>query len=187
MSEQHTRYQLQPVALASPGVDFITKSPNGPFIDTGHIVQFMEGRNADRVYLSVETLREMCQIAGVLEEPTSDAARAREVAIYNQGYSDAVKENIGGELRGIADRLGFVADRLGDFAVDNPAESEDGAEGTGVSTEAVVSIESKRDSKSGASVESAGTGDGQGTRSRGNKRSVGVSSDSGNDARSFRI
>lgn len=133
---QHTRYQLMPVALQNPGVDFITKSPNGPMIDTGKVVTFEEGRWGHHIYLSVDTIREMAEIAGLFEGLSPTEEVDEETPEYKAGYADALKENLHGQLADIADRLGFVADRLGAFdtadLVDAPIEPiAVGAEPTG--------------------------------------------------------
>lgn len=117
MSEQQGRYILvnsipaDEEPYVTKANDFITGSTNGPFIDTGRRVQFMEGKTQVKVYLSVESIREMALTAGLFnalpDEETQDTYN------YNEGYRDALKEGLSDDLHSVFDRLGFVADRLG--------------------------------------------------------------------------
>ena len=102
--EDARRWSVTDAPTLQPAVDFITKSPNGPFIDTGFNVTF---ENRGRVYLSVETIKEMAQIAGLLENKNSEEKSLYEAGIYNQGYKDGLYE--GKELLG---KLSAVTDRL---------------------------------------------------------------------------
>lgn len=110
MNDVAGRFQLMPTAISTPGVDWITGSDKGPFIDTGHEVQFGK---FGRLYLSVDTVREMAEAAGLFDEGASDGAITAHAAEYFRGYSDAVKENPNGHLADIVDRLGSVAAALG--------------------------------------------------------------------------
>jgi hypothetical protein len=61
--EDARRWSMVDAPTLQPAVDFVTKSPNGPFLDTGiNVIPEMRGR----VYLSVDTIREMAEIAGLL-------------------------------------------------------------------------------------------------------------------------
>lgn len=102
--EDATRWALVDAPTLQPAVDFITKTPNGPFIDTGLNVTFeMRGR----VYLSVETIREMAQIAGLLENKTAQESSLYDLEVYNRGYKDGLNE--GAELLG---KLTATVERL---------------------------------------------------------------------------
>ena len=93
--EDAQRWSMTDAPALQPAVDFITKSPVGPFIDTGLNVTFeMRGR----VYLSVETIKEMAQIAGLLENKNAQEKSLYEAGIYNRGYKDGLYE--GKELLG---------------------------------------------------------------------------------------
>ena len=93
--EDARRWTVTDAPTLQPAVDFITKSPNGPFIDTGLNVTFeMRGR----VYLSVETIKEMAEIAGLLENKNAQEKSLYEAGIYNLGYKDGLNE--GKELLG---------------------------------------------------------------------------------------
>jgi hypothetical protein len=102
--EDARRWAVVEAPTLQPAVDFITKSPNGPFIDTGLNVTFeMRGR----VYLSIETIKEMAEIAGLLENKNAQEKNLHELEIYNLGYKDGLNE--GAELNG---KLTAVISRL---------------------------------------------------------------------------
>jgi hypothetical protein len=93
--EDAQRWVLTNAPTLQPAVDFITKSPVGPFIDTGFNVPFeLRGR----VYLSVETIREMAQVAGLLESYNAQEKNLHDMGYYNKGYEAGLKE--GAELLG---------------------------------------------------------------------------------------
>ena len=101
-----SRYQLIASTPLPPGVDWITRSDKGPFVDTGVDIQFAA---FGRLYLSVSTVRELAEAAGVIGEGPSAGEQAREAQEYFRGYSDAVKENEIGHLDRIVERLAGVA------------------------------------------------------------------------------
>jgi len=110
MNDPAGRYQLIETAISAPGYDWITRSEKGPFIDTGLEVKFSE---FGRLYLSVDTVREMADAAGLFnEQGETDAQVAAHAAEYFRGYSDAVKENPNGHLADLVERLGAVAAAL---------------------------------------------------------------------------
>jgi len=84
-----------------PAVDFLTQSANGPFVDTGGDYRDRTGRIMGRVYLSIDTIRHLADVAGVLAT-SSDAELTR---AYNKGLVDGVKEDLGGNLVRVADTL----------------------------------------------------------------------------------
>jgi len=75
--------------VLQPAVDFITKSPNGPFIDTGMDVTFEQ---RGRIYLSVETIKEMAEVAGLLESKNAQEKNMHDEGNYNRGYEAGLKE-----------------------------------------------------------------------------------------------
>ena len=105
-----------PNATEFPYRDAVTGSEKGPFIDTGIIMPFDHSEGAARrVYLSLDTVREMAQMLGLVNDP--DVAKKAITEAYNQGMLDAVKEGLDGDVRRVADRLGAVAQYLaGDVA-----------------------------------------------------------------------
>lgn len=106
----------------APGVDFVTKTGVGPFIDTGYSFNRLDPAFADvnrcRVYLSVDTLREMAQEAGLLDAKDGDMLDSYDRG-YAAGHNDAVKENLNASVLAAADSLGVVADWVRSLA---PAE-----------------------------------------------------------------
>jgi hypothetical protein len=86
-----SRFFLTDAPAMSPGVCWITKSGVGPFIDTGvdlslHVV------DRGRMYISVDVIREMAQIAGLFDETAPVSVELRKKEIYDQGYKDALEE-----------------------------------------------------------------------------------------------
>ena len=102
--EDARRWVIVDAPTLQPAVDFITKTPNGPFIDTGFNVTFeMRGR----VYLSVETIKEMAEVAGLLDNKNAQEKNLHDEANYNRGYEAGLKE--GNELLG---KLTAAVERL---------------------------------------------------------------------------
>lgn len=102
--EDARRWAVVDAPALQPAVDFITKSPNGPFIDTGLNVTFeMRGR----VYLSVETIREMAEIAGLLKSNDAIEKVLHDSAVENRGYERGLKESeeLIGKLTAVVSRL----------------------------------------------------------------------------------
>lgn len=126
--EDARRWAITNAPTLQPAVDFITKSPNGPFIDTGLNVTFeMRGR----VYLSVETIREMAETAGIIETKNAQESSLYDLEIYNKGYEAGLKE--GAELLG---KLTTAVERLSPaglsaLVLDAPID-EDGAGKSGI-------------------------------------------------------
>lgn len=102
--EDARRWALVDAPALMPGVDFVTRSPNGPFIDTGISVSV---ENKGRVYLSVETIKEMAEIAGLLETKNAQERSMYDMEIYNEGYKAGLQE--GADL---SERLGNIVGHL---------------------------------------------------------------------------
>lgn len=99
-----------------PGVDFFTRSPNGPFADMGqtlHILRKNDSKTIERVYVSLDTVRELADAFGLFDGLVPEASETDD---YLRGYADAIKENIGADVLDAADRLGFAAERLRDLS-----------------------------------------------------------------------
>lgn len=96
-----------------PAVDFITRSSEGPFIDTGLSVQLRQRPGmpivTERVYLSVHTVN---QLASIIANPLGgpELAQARLVA---QGKVEYLKEDLGERIRALAADLAAIADAAG--------------------------------------------------------------------------
>ena len=63
---QHSPYTKVAAPALAPGDDYITRSLKGPFIDTGLQIKPGQARHG-RVYLSIDTVREMAQILGLFD------------------------------------------------------------------------------------------------------------------------
>lgn len=100
-----SRFSVIETPILSPGHCWISKTTDGPFIDTGVDVGRMHIERG-RIYLSVEVLREMARVAGIIGEGKSVSAELKEKEWYDKGYSDALKENYGDLLARLADRVG---------------------------------------------------------------------------------
>lgn len=105
--EDAQRWTLTDAPTLQPAVDFITKTPNGPFIDTGFNVTF---ENRGRVYLSVETIKEMAEVAGLLESKNAQEKSLYDLDVYNKGYKDGLNdgEELIGKLTATIARLSSV-------------------------------------------------------------------------------
>lgn len=119
MDNPQSRFGVVESPALQPAHDFFTRSVVGPFIDTRlsidlHAYNLAQIKQGMRVYVSRETVREWAEQLGLFEEQstTTDDYQSG----YKDGYEDALKEDIGGDLRGIADRLGPIADWLDSLA-----------------------------------------------------------------------
>lgn len=183
-----SRFKAVGSANEEPGVDFFTGTHVGPFIDTGKKVWILRPeigtKQYQKVYISIDTLREMAQEAGLLQATDVEKDQA-----YGQGYADAVKEQIGGQILNVADTLGSVADWLADLsrAVGTPGDELDGVlpddapaggdEDPGAGAAGGSEVEGDR---------GAGAPDGQGDDADLDKRPAGVSGNPG-DASAYLI
>src|SRR5512137_2768004 len=102
--EDAKRWVLVDAPTLQPAVDFITKTPNGPFIDTGMNVTFEQ---RGRIYLSVETIKEMAEVAGLLDNKNAQELSLHELEIENRGYERGLKdsEELVGKLTSIISRM----------------------------------------------------------------------------------
>lgn len=127
------RYHLVESPQRMPGVDWITRTHIGPFIDTGLDIQFSQ---QGRFYISLSTLREMAEVAGFFDAPEDVGGLLGNLkprysvdqlqAEYDRGVNDTLKENLVGHLRDIAAELVAAADRLAGDA--EPAGVQGGAD-----------------------------------------------------------
>jgi hypothetical protein len=127
--EDAQRWKLTDAPILQPAVDFITKTPNGPFIDTGFDVPFeLRGR----VYLSVDTIEEMARVAGLIGSHNALGKKLHDEANYNRGYEAGLKEGeeLVTKLMGVAGRLaaGDYSDVLHDVEIDDNSEGNSGDE-----------------------------------------------------------
>jgi len=62
-----SRFSVTDAPSNSPGVCYITRTSVGPFIDTG-VDMSTQVIDRGRLYLAVDVIREMAQLAGLFEE-----------------------------------------------------------------------------------------------------------------------
>ena len=94
-----------------PAVDFITRSGEGPFVDTGVdiILRARPGMPVitERLYLSVSTIGHLAQVAGLslggLQE--QENRTSYEAGLIAQGKLDGLKEGLGDGLVDVARTL----------------------------------------------------------------------------------
>lgn len=177
MFDPASRFQLVADAMQNPGMCFITRVTRGPFVDTGLVLnkfdQIWSETNQSRIYLSVAVLQEMAEGAGLFDEER-ERSLVKETEAYRRGLTEGAYE--GGELVAAADRLVGAAERLRVGPVDAGSEASGGDVGPepdvlvldGVASEAVSDDEPEPASARG-----------QGNGARRQRRSVGVSGDSG--------
>lgn len=94
-------YKVVGIAEKAPGIDYVTGSAVGPFIDTGKDIQIGD-RRFGRIYLSKSTVAEMARELGIVGGAAGNAAIE---AAYNKGKLDALKEELSGDLYSVADTL----------------------------------------------------------------------------------
>jgi hypothetical protein len=159
-----SRFSVIDTAILAPGHCWVSKTAEGPFIDTGVDIGRMYIERG-RIYLSFDVLREMARVAGIIDEGKSASVELKEQEWYNKGYSDALKENYGDVLHALTDRIA-----TGDL--DNAVPSASGAS-------AIV-----EESSGGTHEASKNSGDSErkSTSTGSRKRPARVSTDSGDES-----
>lgn len=104
----HSRFSLVPLAVRNPGTCWVSKSPTGPMIDTGVEVQFAE---RGRIYLTVDVVREMAEVAGLFDELRTDSIADAETS-YQSGFEAGQKVDLHGNLDRVVSELDRIADLL---------------------------------------------------------------------------
>jgi hypothetical protein len=182
-----SRFKLVETAAQMPGIDFITNSPNGPFVDTGLKVSKFDAMfdpvyGGAHVYLAAATIREMAEGAGLFEPFRDELLRIQQIG-YDLGYADAMKENIGGTVSDLATRLGGLADRIAGAVV---AEAgPDQVRGDDSDSGVFVTNGEQRSGKPEGTHQGrriANSADRQSNRASRNKRSDSVPASSGNES-----
>lgn len=97
-----SRFTVTNAPERTPGVDYVTGSGVGPFIDTGRDITDMAGRKIGRLYLSKDSVAEMARELGLIGGHADTTAVD---AAYNKGKLDALQEELGGDLYSVADTL----------------------------------------------------------------------------------
>lgn len=85
-----------------PGVDYVTSSGVGPFIDTGRDITFGE-RKLGRIYLSKDTVAEMARELNLMGN--SQATEEALQSAYITGKLDGLRETFGGDIIRVVDTL----------------------------------------------------------------------------------
>jgi hypothetical protein len=86
-----SKFFLTDAPAMAPGVCWVTKTSVGPFIDTG-VDLSLRVIDRGRIYLSVDALREMAQVAGLFDEKEPISVELKKQEWYDRGYNDAIKE-----------------------------------------------------------------------------------------------
>lgn len=96
-----------------PAVDFITRSSEGPFIDTGVFINHRAQPGMpivqERVYLSVATIKQLATLVGANAETTEINAEK----LRAEGKLEYMMEDLGGTARSLASVLTRLADAAG--------------------------------------------------------------------------
>jgi hypothetical protein len=154
-----SRFFLTDAPALAPGVCWITKSGVGPFIDTG-IDLSKNVIDRGRMYISVDALREMAQIAGLFDETAPVSVELRKKELYDLGYNDALKEMNKDVISNFVERIVGNAVSSAGVATAVAPESNHTAAGAAVTDSASADAGEQQDSASVGKTErkSASTG-----------------------------
>lgn len=97
-----SRFKVTNAPELAPGVDYVTGTGVGPFIDTGKDITDMAGRKIGRLYLSKDSVAEMARELGLITSHDDNIAIQ---TAYSKGGLDMLKEELGGDLYSVADTL----------------------------------------------------------------------------------
>lgn len=99
----------------APAVDFLTRSGEGPFIDTGLDVWVRPVPGAanvrERVYLSVNTITQLADLAGSVQTPSGRTLH--EEKLIAQGKVEALREGHGERIAALAADLNRLLESHG--------------------------------------------------------------------------
>jgi len=126
-----SRFFLTDAPALAPGVCWITKTSKGPFIDTG-IDLSKNVIDRGRIYLSVEALREMAQLAGLFDEGEPKTAVLKKKQWYEEGYNEAMKELKSDVINNFVERVLNDSDVPAGAAVPVEPESNHTAAGAAI-------------------------------------------------------
>jgi len=174
-----SRFFLTDAPAMSPGVCWITKTGVGPFIDTGidlslHVV------DRGRMYISVDVIREMAQLAGLFDETAPVSVELRKKELYDQGYRDALEEMNKDVISNFVERVVSNSAITAGAAIPVASENNHTTAGAAVPNSASADAGKQQDGSSSGKTErkSASTGS--------VKRPVSVSTNS-SDESNFRL
>lgn len=81
----------------APAVDFLTRSGEGPFVDTGFDVMIRKVPGSpvvkEHVYLSISTIQQLAVLAGSVQTETGRSLHDQQ--LINQGKVEALREGLG--------------------------------------------------------------------------------------------
>lgn len=174
-----TRFFLTDSPTMSPGVCWITKTGVGPFIDTGidlslHVV------DRGRMYISVDALREMAQIAGLFDEKEPISVEMKKKEWYDKGYQAALEEINKDAINHFVERVVNYSANTAGAATPVAPEGSHTAAGAAVSDSASANVGAQQDSADIGKTERKGSSTGS------VKRPASVSTNSSDDA-NFRL
>jgi hypothetical protein len=174
-----TRFFLTDAPALAPGVCWITKTGVGPFVDTG-IDLSKNVIDRGRMYISVDALREMAQVAGLFDETAPVSVELRKKEFYDQGYKDALEEMNKDVINNFVERVISNSALAAGAATSVAPESNHTTAGAAVADVADSNAGEQQDSADVGKAERKSTG----TRSV--KRPAGVSTNS-SDESNFRL
>ena len=174
-----SRFTLTNAPAMSPGVCWITKTGVGPFIDTGvdlslHVV------DRGRMYISVDALREMAQVAGLFDEAQPVSVEIKKKEWYDRGYHDALEEMNKDVINHFVERVVSNSALAAGAATALAPEVHHTAAGAAVADSASADAGAQQDSADTGKVER------KSPSSRSVKRPAGVSTNS-SDESNFRL
>lgn len=102
-----------------PAYDYVSGNAVGPFIDTGKDIIGPGGRVMGRLYLSKDTVEEYARDLGLLGDRVTQGLLDE---AYHRGKLDALKEELGGDVRHITSVLSRWIDHV--RSDDAPAQGE---------------------------------------------------------------
>jgi len=174
-----SRFFLTDAPALAPGVCWITKTGVGPFIDTG-VDLSLQVIDRGRIYIAVDTLREMARVAGLFEEEAPASVELRKKEFYDQGYKDALEEMNKDVISNFVERVvSNPAFNAGGAAVVAP-EIDHTAAGAAVTDSASADVGTPEDGADSDEMER------EGSSPRSVKRPARVSTNSSDDA-NFRL
>lgn len=174
-----TRFFLTDAPALAPGVCWITKTGVGPFIDTG-IDLSRNVIDRGRMYISVDALREMAQVAGLFEETAPVSVELRKKEFYDQGYKDALEEMNKDVISNFVERVVSNSALASGVATPVGAESHHTAAGAAVADSASANAGEQQNSADAGKAKRKSSSTGS------VKRPVGVSTNS-SDESNFRL
>lgn len=174
-----SRFTLTDAPAMSPGVCWITKTGVGPFIDT-HVDLSLHVVDRGRIYISVDALREMAQVAGLFDETTPVSVELRKKEFYDQGYRDALEEMNKDVISNFVERVVSNSALTAGAAIPVEPESNHTTAGAAVPDSANADAGEPQDSAD------AGKTERKSSSTRSVKRPAGVSTNS-SDESNFRL